>query len=366
MRTLEEKIRRHQAFWRKEALERPLLGVRIGDYLLANKFQAALPLLEEGKKILPEMLEVDRFLDDYERMYRESLEVAQDAFWTAAPFTAIPWMEAMLGCEVRASEASMTSEPWLKSLEDIDQVTLNEESNPWLAKYLEFVERLTEYSQGRFPVGQPILRGISDMMGALRGQTNLVFDFIDRPVQLHQLGRKLTEIFRTVIQRHRESTTTFRDGYAIGFYHLWCPGPCLWFQEDLAALLSPALYRKHIYELNVALCQGYEYTLCHLHPTSFFILDDLLGIEGLKTIQVNKDIGGPSIKEMLPEFQKVLREKRLVIWGDLDENDLDAIFATLPYDGLYLHIVAESVERAAELIQYVEKQRKRLSFQKHK
>jgi len=359
METIAQRIQRHQAFWDRTPVERPLIGFRIGDYLFANKFQAALPLLKEGKMITPDMLDVDDFLADYDRMYVQSLEIDQDAFWTAAPFTAIPWMEAMLGCEIRASEASFTSKPWLNDLADLDQVQLNEAHNPWLAKYLEFVEKLTVHSQGRYPVGQPILRGTSDMLGALRGQTNLVFDYIDHPDAIQQLAQKLTHIFRQVVQKHRETTTAFQGGYAMGFYHLWCPGPCLWFQDDLVALLSPALYRKYFYEMNVQMCQGYEYTLCHLHPTSFFILDDLLQIEGLKTIQINKDLGGPSIAEMLPEFQKVLRKKRLVIWGDLDQTDLELILVELPYEGLYVHIVAPTVAEAQHLRQFIETKEKR-------
>lgn len=354
METTTQRIQRHQAFWDRAPVERPLIGFRIGDYLFANKFQAALPLLQGGKIITPEMLEVDRFLADYDRMYAQSLEIAQDAFWTAAPFTAIPWLEAMLGCEIRASEASFTSKPWLTDLADIDRVQLDEAHNPWLAKYLEFVEKLTDHSQGRYPVGQAILRGTSDMLGALRGQTNLVFDYLDQPELIQRLAQKVTEIFRRIVQKHHDATIAFQGGYAMGFYHLWCPGPCLWFQDDLAALLSPRLYRKHLYELNAQMCQDYDYTLCHLHPTSFFILDDLLQIEGLKTIEINKDIGGPSMADMLPAFQKVLREKRLLIWGDLDQEELDLLLTELPYEGLYLHIVAPTVSEAQRLQQFIE------------
>jgi hypothetical protein len=102
------------------------------------------------------------------------------------------------------------------------------------------------------------------------------------------------------------------------------------------------------------MCQGYDYTLCHLHPTSFFILDDLLQIEGLQTIEINKDIGGPSIAEMLPEFRNVLREKRLVLWGDLDQDELGLLLAELPYEGLYLHIVAPTIAEARRLKQFIE------------
>jgi hypothetical protein len=358
MTLIEQKIACHRAFWEKAPVERPLVGFRIGDYLFANKYEAALPLLQEGLTITPDMLDVDSFLDDYERMYQESLEIEQDTFWTASPFTAIPWMEAILGCNIRASEASFTSEPWLHDFGDLEQVALDEaqsfwEQNAWLAKYGEFVEKLVAHSRGRFPVSQPIMRGPSDMLGALRGQTNLVFDCIDNTEQLKQLGKRVTSTFLRVIQQQWNRTPTFHGGYAIGFYHLWCPGPCIWFQEDLAALLSPGLYREFLAELDVMICQAAPYTLCHLHPTAFFILDDLLQIDRLMTIQINKDLGGPSIEELLPVFRKVLQQKRLVVWGDLDEPELDIILKELPYQGLYLHIVAPTVEVAKNLMRYI-------------
>jgi hypothetical protein len=76
------------------------------------------------------------------------------------------------------------------------------------------------------------------------------------------------------------------------------------------------------------------------------------------TIEINKDIGGPSIKDMLPEFKKVLQKKRLVIWGDLDYADLDIILTELPYHGLYLHIVAPTVNAAKSLMQYIQARNK--------
>jgi hypothetical protein len=192
----------------------------------------------------------------------------------------------------------------------------------------------------------------------LRGQTNFVFDLLEQSEHVHALGRQITEIFRRMIQYHRHATTSVHDGYALGFYHLWSPGPCIWFQEDLAALMSPALYQTYLFKLNQRICEGYDYTLCHLHPTAFFILDDLLQIDGLKTIEINKDIGRPSIEEMLPQFRKVLREKRLVVWGDLDIKDLDVILEELPYEGLYLHIVAPTVAEAQDLMQYIHERRR--------
>jgi hypothetical protein len=358
--TIEQRLERHRAFWKKQAVDRPLLGFRIGEYLFARDFQAAKNVLHDGKIIHPDMLDVDAFLKDHERMYAQTLKIGQDAFWTPSPFTGVPWMEAMLGCEIRGSAQSMTSEPWMDSLHVPEELSLD--GNPWFEKYAEFLEKFSAASQGRFPVGQPIMRGASDMLGALRGQTNLVFDFADNPQRIRTLSHAVTDLFLQVIERQHTLTKPFYGGSAMGFYHLWCPGPCIWTQEDLSALMSPRLYRKFLLELDCKIFEGYDYTLFHMHPSSFFILDDLLSIEALKVIQINKDVGGPPIKDMLGVFQKVLDTKRLVIWGDLTQDDLEIILRELPYEGLYLHIVTETPEEAKCRMQYVKQKAKGLSL----
>jgi len=37
------------------------------------------------------------------------------------PFTGIPWMEAILGCEIVASPSSFVSQPWAKSVNDLER-----------------------------------------------------------------------------------------------------------------------------------------------------------------------------------------------------------------------------------------------------
>lgn len=142
-------------------------------------------------------------------------------------------------------------------------------------------------------------------------------------------------------------------GYSLGFYHVWCPNKCIWFQEDLSSLFSPQLYDDFLMEQHVRLCHDYEYTVIHLHPSSFFILDRLLEIDRLKAIQVNKDIGGPDIKTMIPYLQKVLAKKNLILFGDLSQDDIDCIFDYLPQGQIYLNIVVDSADQAKKLFDYI-------------
>ena len=56
-------------------------------------------------------------------------------------------------------------------------------------------------------------------------------------------------------------------------------------------------------------------------------------MDNIKVYEITKDVGGPSIKEMLPQLKKILRSNRLILWGDLNHEDLDIILDNLPYKG---------------------------------
>ncbi len=350
MQHLEERLRRHQAFWHGKAADRPMVGFQIGSYFMAQRYQAAQELLQPGKIITPDMLDPKAFLADYERQYQWTEEAGQDAFYVAEPYTGIPWMEAMLGCQIGATSESMWAEPWMEHWNEVENLRLDPE-NPWFKKFVEFVDVLVEHARGRFPVGQPILRGPSDIVGAIIGQSRFPLEAYDNPAQIKKLAGVATEAFINVVDTLQKHVQPFQGGYSIGFYHLWTPAHCIWYQEDLSALLSPALFRDLIRDSGVAICRYEPYNAVHVHPSSFFVLDEILSMKGLNVVEINKDVGGPSVADMLPEYKKVLAAgKKLIIWGALDQVDLQVVMEELPKRSIYLDIVAETVEEAKSLM----------------
>jgi hypothetical protein len=339
----------HEAFWSGKGQTRPIAAFKVApDFFFSRHFGAAKELLVPGRVITPDMIDVDRFLPDYERMYRTSVELDQDAFWVAEPFTGIPWMEAILGCEIRAGDASFVSRHWMASLDELDRVRLDPQT-PWFLKYLEFTEKLVRLSAGRFPVGMPIMRGPSDIVGAIMGQTEMVFALADESERMKEFFNRAAEAFLGVLTAQNALIPPFEGGTALGFYHVWCPGPSVWYQEDLSAIMSPALYREFLAEPERRICMGKDHTAIHLHPASFFMLDELLAKDDLTAIEVNKDVGGPPVAEMLPQLLRIQEKKRLILWGDLDEDDLGRIERALSPQGLFLHIIAPDVGTAARL-----------------
>ena len=349
-RTINERLKLHEQFWHDEKVDRFPISFRFGDYFFATQFSAARDLLKPGMEIKPDMVHVDDFLSDYERMFQQAEQIGQDGFWVAEPFTAIPWMGAILGCPVFAGSGSFVTEPILKATE-YSPPAQSAFGSAWIQKYMEFTEKLVSLSKGRFPVGQPILRGPSDMMGALMGQMRMIYEMNDAPEKMREMAGTVTRSYLDIVGKQFELIPAFHGGHAIGFYHLWTPGRCIWFQEDGSALLSPAWYNAFIRGMDEEICRNYDYTAIHLHPVSLHILDSLLRLDGLKAIEVNKDVGGPSIEEMLPVFRRILEAgKRLVLWGSLDEADLSILQKELPGRPIFLSIVIADADRAREIM----------------
>jgi hypothetical protein len=345
-------IAAHRAFWNREACAKPLVSFRIGDTLVARHFAAARSLLTERTTITPGMIVVDDYIADYERMWGMARDIGQSGIWTGEPYTGMPWMEAMLGCVVHGSASALVTEPCVSTLEELQRVRLDPD-NPWLRKYREMTARLVELSAGRFPVGQPIMRGPSDIVGALIGQTAMIYLLNDAPEEMAVVFQRIGGIFRDVIAAQQKLVPPYAGGYAFGFYHLWAPGRCMWFQEDLSALFSPQYYRRFLRAADDAICAGYDYTLMHLHPSSFFIVDDLLADEGLRAVQVNKDVGGPSVEDMLPTLRRIQERKNLVLWGEITRTDVALLMERLPERRMHLSIVSPTVDEARRIMDLV-------------
>jgi hypothetical protein len=350
---ISERINLHKKFWDGERIHKPLVSFRFQEYFFSRDYKEAMNLLVPGQEITPEMINVDEFLPDYERIYQKILSIGQSGFWVAEPFTAIPWMEGILGCKIYATEGNFVTKPYINSINNIKNIEFNI-NNKWCDKYLEFLIKLESISKGRFPIGQPIMRGPSDMVGAILGQESLVFGLIDNPDEMKSLFSKVTDAYLDVINKQYGIISDFHGGYSMGFYHVWTPGKCIWFQEDLSAFLSPKYYSEFLKEPDEKICRDYDYTAAHIHPSSFFILDDLIKIDRLKAIEINKDLGGPSVKEMLAEFRKVIRSKRLIIYGSLTINDIELLYKELSTKALYFNIAVDSIEDAQELLKSLE------------
>jgi hypothetical protein len=358
--TIKERIGEHQKFWKGEQNSVPLVSYRIGNYFWSTYYEAAKKLLVKGSVITPDMIDVDSFKEDYLRQFALSKELGQTGFWTAEPFTGIPWMEAFWGCTIVSEKESFTARPLVSDASEVENLHFSIENNPWVDKYFEFIDMLVNLSYGQFegqaPIGAPILRGPGDTAGAIIGQTDFIYALYEEPDAIHALLDRMSDSLLQVYRRMAAGIPDFEGGSSIGLYHIWAPGQSIWFQDDISALLSPPLFRDFLLPCHKKICKEYSHNMMHLHPSSFHLLNDILENEFLASIEINKDSGGPDMKGMTPQFKQTLDAgKRLVVWGDLTPEDIAEVYGELaaygkPPAGVYYCPVEETMA-AAEAVQ---------------
>lgn len=337
----QDKLKKYRAFWTNAPMARPLIGFSLGGWFPLQSYPR-MAKFRGRREIAANELHPEDFLADYDRLVAPWEEVEDDVIRAVAPLPPFPWLEAMLGARVQVGDEAIWALEGGFEYADLDALDLSSD-NPWRRKYLEFVAALNNRFRDRCPVGQPILRGVSDMIAALRGASQMVFDLYDHQEQFRRLAGRCTDLLIALLAEQQGITGPFAGGYEVEQLALWAPGRIIRMQEDGSAFFSPSLYVQHLQREDERQASSFPYSVIHLHSSSLFLLDAILNVESLKCIQINKDVGGMEVSGMLPFFKKVQqRGKRLLIRGKLDHGDLTLLRSELSPNGLYLQIVVES------------------------
>ena len=346
--SLEEKIKKYLAFWNNDPVERPIVGFSLGGWFSFQSY-GAIQKYRGAERLTPDMFFLEGTFDDYDRIVALFEEIEDDVIHSVAPFPAFPWLEAMLGIPTRVGNESIWAKEGGFDYRETGKLNLSKD-NPWRKKYLEFVSALQDRYGDRYPVGQPILRGTSDMVAALRGSQQMIFDLYDHPQEFQSLARACTDFFIGLVKDQLAITRPFHGGYEVESFTLWAPGGIVRMQEDASALFSPDLYVKYLQEEDRRIASAFPYDVIHLHSSSLHLLDRFVDVAPQKCIEINKDQGGWGVPRMLPLFKMVQsRGKKLIVRGKLDLADLESLRRELSPRGLYLQIVIDKPEEAKEL-----------------
>jgi hypothetical protein len=307
---LKAALARHQAFWDMSAIDRPLIAASQGHPFAFDDFQWEQQ--DEGE-LTPDMLNVAHLLDQYEDHFQSVGLLQGDAFWVGEPPRAVPWMEAIMGCEIRFSVSgrSIWAEAVLQDWCGLQTLT-NYRESPWLAVLVEITEGLAKLSGGRFPVAMPLQRGPLDVAAALRGLDRLALDYYDDPEQFKQVLDICTAANLLVAEILAEIIPPFHSGHG-NYFGLWAPGWPYLHQQDAMASFSPKTYKEAIRAGDELLLGAFDYSIRKFHSASLHILDEASGMDCVRGVQVTLDPTGPTLEELVPILAEVQQRKPLLV-----------------------------------------------------
>jgi hypothetical protein len=353
VRDFEQYKQRHLDFWNLATVKRPLIGFTIGagldswSYWQYNK--AALALMNRIK-INPQDIDPADFVEDQRKYLELSEQIEDDICRTAIPLASVPWMEAILGCPVFSTKTNMKSQEILENAAALETADFNP-ANPWMQKYLQFVQVYKTAFEKDYPVAQSILRGPSDLACALLGPEKATLALVMESEAMKNLLTWVTDRLEAFLRWQLNFLPSFHDGYVIGQYEIWTPQPAIRIQEDYSVLYSPQLYREFLRPLDEQLAAIVPYTLIHLHSSSLFLIEEFLSISAIRAFQITKDIGQISLTEMLPALQKIQRTGQpLILKGQFNPSDLQLIKSNLSVVGLCLQPVVKDIREAKKML----------------
>ena len=347
---LSESIERfREVFWEKRSTGRPPVGVVSRDIFLPIKYLRTLPKAAEFR---PEDVTSQMVMTDYEFGFAHARVSCDDFIPFSAPWRGIPWLEACCGCPVRYSSGSLAPGHFLASSASLADVAIPA-ANGWFDCLKRETERLEAAAPGDCWISPSILRGPSDVIAAMRGESNFFCDLYDAPGLIGTVAGRVNRLLLDALDAHFLSIPPKRGGYGHIFGY-WAPGKTVVLQEDVMGLCSPSAYRDIFWEHNAAVVERLgRHVLFHLHSIACRHYRHVLSIPGLAGLEITVESKGPSLLELVPLFREILEQSRLIVLVDHGFEQLREALRRLPSEGLYLIIPDDAISSDGQFREFV-------------
>jgi hypothetical protein len=334
-------IDRHEAFLHRRPADGPLVGCWVGGYFPGEQFPRGVSGWPASALLQPQDVSFAPFAADYEALYQSHRACDDDFFYVGSAYWGIPWLEAILGCPVTVAASNCRTEPRWENFDDADSLAVNIETNSWLDALLRFTQDLVEFSRGRFPVSPPLLRGPGDAASAMLGGTAFVIGLLEEPEKMTKLLAHCAAVRLTVLERLAQIIPAWHGTHAAGGYpsKVWCRETVAYYQEDVAALLNPRLFREFLLPPARQACRAAGVNFIHLHSACLYPVDILLEDQTFDVLEINIDHrgAGPAVPQLIETFKKIQQAGRpLLLWGQCSPDDWDLVCRQLSPTGLSL------------------------------
>ncbi|HEW78499.1 MAG TPA: hypothetical protein ENH34_00825 [Phycisphaerales bacterium] len=222
-------------------------------------------------------------------------------------------------------------------------------------------KRMNEFhaaAQDRFQ-GKCLLKNIDlhsniDVLAALRGPENLVFDFIDEPEIILEVMNQVCKIYKQVYMqfhqygnKEKSGTTTWLQSYSRGKHNV--------IQADFICLLSPDLFRRFVLPAIEGEAAFLDNCCFHLDgPDALKHLDDILAIKQIDAVQWVPGAGNkPQLQwpQLLHKIQSA--GKSIILYGDSEQ--IKTIHGQYKPELVVYNVATKTEQEGLELLDWLKK-----------
>ncbi len=187
-----------EVFWEKRTTGRPPVGVVNRDVFLPIKYLRVLP---DAAEFRPQDVTSPMVLSDYEFAFARAPVSCDDFLPFSAPWRGIPWLEACCGCPVRYASGSLAPGHFAATSASLADTPIPA-ANGWFECLKHQTRRLAATAPADCWISPSILRGPSDVIAAMRGQSNFFCDLYDVPGLMGAVAGRVNRLLIDALDAH--------------------------------------------------------------------------------------------------------------------------------------------------------------------
>lgn len=351
--SMAERCARHEAFWRQDLTNGPLLWITV-------------PNAKPGTPPPTEPSTDDALWTDVEYVLAKAEHdlsrtyFAGDALPVMNPWLGPDQFAAWLGADMQLKPRENTSwvSPFLKKADAFPSFKIDP-SNKWWRIYLDILRGAAERGKDKWVTAYPDLHTGIDGLAAMRSPEQLMLDMLESPEMVHramaemtQLWKEIVDIVSDIVLPTGQGTTNWTMGWSD--QRFVCVG-----QNDFSCLISPKMFDEFCLNDTTECANHVDRTIYHLDGQGALKqLPRLLQIERLDCIQWIQGAGKPLPSQwidMLKSIQAAGKTIQLVYagshGGDADYmHEMEVLCAALDPNRLFFFFEAHSIEEADVLV----------------
>lgn len=352
----DETAQRFEEWWKGARIGRPMMRIVARRKNVEIPKPCAYPTIEQIYLDVPE--KVRRY-----RAWCEPRLFLADAYPNLSVDLGAGSMALYLGASPRFAEDTIWFERCVKDIGDWKNIRYDSE-NKWFLLHKKMVAEAVAMADGDFPVNMPDIIENMDVLSALRGPEDLIYDMMDEPDLIKAMVEKIDAWYFTFFDAFRP-LLEFEGGNCYTAFQIWGKGRTAKIQCDHCSMLSPQQFCDFVLPSLTKQCNNLDHSIYHLDgPGAVKHCDTLMSIGELDALQYTNGAGQPdgANDKWKPLMDKVSAAGKR-IWcciGDGNINDWYDSTAKMirryGSDCLYLHYPEMDEDDAREFIRRVQTQ----------
>jgi hypothetical protein len=265
-------------------------------------------------------------------------------------------LAAMLGASWDFAPDTVWFTPCITDPQHAPPLVLDRD-NPALQALLAMVRRCVEVADGRYFVGMPDLIENLDILAALRDPNHLLVDLIERPAWVLERLDQINDAYFAIYDLFYDIIKAPDGSCAFAAFCLWGPGKTAKVQCDIAAMISPSMFRQFVVPALTAQCDWLDYSMYHLDgPEAVDCLDALLEIDSLNAVQWTPKSGtpGPGDPCWYDLYRRIKQAGKAVQPGSVRQDQLIPLLEAIGPEGVYVRTHLPDPRQAEALLTRIE------------